>query len=132
MTLETNRNKAFPVLIGKACKDVFAGKSNPDVLSPQMSRLGSVIPKLLPKQTYCGSYPNLGNSENNDLNEPLKPDKSTYATAQNSQSIGECMHGPTAEFKNQYNILDQGTKVGRMVGVDECISYMHSHPETLL
>lgn len=42
----------------------------------------------------------------------MKSDKSSYASPKESESIGGGIHGPSAEFGHQHNVLDQGTKVG--------------------
>lgn len=65
----------------------------------------------------------LGIPEGADLSERLKSDKSPCNAPQESQSIGGGhIHGPSAEFGQQYNVLDPGTKVGEMVGVDDIVS----------
>ncbi|PAN44746.1 hypothetical protein PAHAL_9G067100 [Panicum hallii] len=57
-----------------------------------------------------------------DLSKRLKSDKSPYTAPQESESICGRIHGPSAEFGHQYNVLDPGTKVGEMDGVGDIIS----------
>ncbi|RLN40501.1 uncharacterized protein C2845_PM01G26450 [Panicum miliaceum] len=57
-----------------------------------------------------------------DLSERLKSDKCPYTAPQESESICGRIHGPSAEFGHQYNVLDPGTKVDEMGGVGDIIS----------
>nr|CAB3493028.1 unnamed protein product [Digitaria exilis] len=63
-----------------------------------------------------------GIPEGADLSERLKSDKSPCNATQESECIGGHIHGSSTEFGQQYNVLDPGTKVGEMVGVDDIVS----------
>nr|CAB3498028.1 unnamed protein product [Digitaria exilis] len=63
-----------------------------------------------------------GIPEGADLSERLKSDKSPCNAPQESESVGGHIHGSSTEFGQQYNVLDPGTEVGEMVGVDDIVS----------
>ncbi|CAN6309104.1 unnamed protein product [Urochloa humidicola] len=108
----------------QACKDGSVEKINPDVVPLEQ-------PSLTGREDQAGSSEDFKGEINidirgipggADLREGLKSDNSPYTAPQESKSIGGRIHGPFAEFGQQYNVLDQGTKVGEMVGVDNIVS----------
>ncbi|KAL6894185.1 hypothetical protein ACP4OV_008283 [Aristida adscensionis] len=117
----------------QACKDGSIGDSNTDVVPPEESRLGGKADQVGSSEDCKGEKTNdiSGIPRDAGLSEPLKSVKSTCAATQNSQSIGECVYGPTAELGQQHSVLDHGTKVGGMVGVGEFFSPVQSHPGNL-
>ncbi|XP_062209039.1 protein ESSENTIAL FOR POTEXVIRUS ACCUMULATION 1-like [Phragmites australis] len=116
----------------QACKDGSVGESNQDMIPSEQSKLGGRDQAGSNEDYNCEMSDNIrGIPRYADLCEPLKPDKSTYTAPQNSQPIGERIHGPTTEFRQQYNVLDQGSKIGGMVGVGDIVSPMQPHPENL-
>ncbi|KAF8659405.1 hypothetical protein HU200_058617 [Digitaria exilis] len=105
----------------QACKDGSVEKSNPDVVPLEQSNLTG-------REDQAGSSPGeitirtRGIPEGADLSERLKSDKSPCNATQESECIGGHIHGSSTEFGQQYNVLDPGTKVGEMVGVDDIVS----------
>ncbi|CAN6286648.1 unnamed protein product [Urochloa humidicola] len=103
----------------QACKDGSAEKINPDVVPLEQSNLTGREDQEGTGEDFKGeiTISIRGIPGGADLSERLQSDKSPHTVPQESESIGGRIHGPSAEFGQQYNVLDRGTKVGEMVGV---------------
>ncbi|CAD6206890.1 unnamed protein product [Miscanthus lutarioriparius] len=107
--------------LAKACKDGSDDKSNPDVVALEQMKLSGREDQTGSSEDFSGEMTIgirgiLGAAH---LSEHLKSEK---PPPKESESIGGGIHGPCAEFGHQRNVLDQGTKVGEMVGVGENVN----------
>ncbi|CAL4936237.1 unnamed protein product [Urochloa decumbens] len=108
----------------EACKDDSVEKINPDVVPLEQSNLTGREDQSGSSEDFKGeiTISIRGIPRGADLSERLQSGKSPYTAPQESESIGGRFHGPSAEFGQQYNVLDPGTKVGEMVGVANTVS----------